>query len=218
MNIHNRLAAITAVCVLFCGTAGGYLNAQDNQKQGAKAGSGDAVGSDVPPPPPFMGKGDKKGEPRKDLPPFLAKLPKEEQETLKKMAIENPSAFRNEIHKRFKQMRAEEEKKMHALRGKYLDSKTELEKKLALKNIEDVVKTQYQERLEFTKKFIEEAEKNLKEASTRLETFKKDYEKRRDNSAELISTRVKEILDGQISRKQEKRDSKDDMPPPPPED
>lgn len=218
MNIHNRLAAITAVCILFCGTAGAYLNAQDNQKHGAKVGSGDAVNDDAPPPPPFMGKGDKKGESRKDLPPFLAKLPKEEQEALKKMAVENPSAFRNEIHKRFKQMRAEAEKNMHALRGKYLDSKTELEKKVALKNIEDVVKTQYQERLEFTKKFIEEAEKNLKEASTRLETFKKDYEKRRDNSAELINARVKEILDGQISKKQEKRESKGDMPPPPPED
>lgn len=150
-----------------------------------------AAGSDeLPPPPPpgfdydFMRRA------------VEMNLSDEDKTALKRMAFEKPDEFRDEIKKRFhaaRQKRVEEFRKTSELQKAYRAATTPEERQKALENIKALVKEQFDQKMEMNKRRLAETEANLKDASKRLEEFKRKYEERKAKAAEIMDERVKDL-------------------------
>lgn len=135
----------------------------------------------------------RRGNPHKRMQPWegmLANLPAAEQQRLKKLANENPAAFRKEIFKRFEQERKKQMEELLALRKAYLAAPAGAEKekaKAALrKRIEDNMKKQ-----------SARAERRIRMMEKQLEHFQKRVQKAREQHEKMKNKRdaiVEKIL------------------------
>jgi hypothetical protein len=165
-----------------------------NIQEGLESLNGGELG-DRPPPP-------RGGEPQ--FPPnfdFMRhavelNLSDDERAKLKKLAFEKPEEFRSEVGKLFKslhQKRLDEQRKTLELRS-YRDAKTQEQKDKALVELKKNVEEQFDKKMEFNRLRLEETERNLQDAQTRLAEFRKKYEERKAKAREIVDERVKELV------------------------
>lgn len=124
---------------------------------------------------------------------FAESLSEEDRAQLKKLYAENPEEFKKELHKRImnaKNKQDEEDAQIKDLVKKYRDAQSDQQKEDTEKQLKDLVTKQFQKKMDFNGKRIEEAEKRLSE-------LKRIYEERQRKSDEIISQRVKDLTKDQ---------------------
>lgn len=124
-------------------------------------------------------------------------LSEEEKLKLKRLAFDNPDAFREEMKKKFvsfNQHRQEEKKKLSGLQQKYREAATPEARKEAEEQIRAFTKEQFNQKMEMNKRRLDEAERNVEEASKRLDEYRKRFEERKAKANEIIEERVKELV------------------------
>lgn len=177
----------------------------------APAFAGDEPGNPPPCPPPE--------EPGRGLPPprnggpekgkhngknpgqktpgdrFFSHFQEPDRTRLKKLAQENPEAFRKEIHEYFKKEREKEFQTLLALRMRCLKGADEAERESAAKELRAKLAEQISRNLRMVERRIADNEAQLAEMRKRLDEFKADYERRKTGMDAIVDKALKDFLD-----------------------
>ena len=118
----------------------------------------------------------------------------QERERLKKLAKDDPTAFASEMRNHFHAHRQKKAKEMLALRQAYLDAASPDLKKVARAKIQDAVRKDMENHLDFRQKWLEYTEKTIKQLEKRLNGMRKRYEKQLAEKDSIIAKRTEELI------------------------
>jgi len=179
---------LTLAAAIFCGSlfAAGEPQMPDGQN----------LPPPPPPPPPEMHYAP--GKHRMPPPPddnFFQNFPKEEQERLKKLAQEDPEAFRKEVHKYFRQKREKEIREIMDLRKRCLEEKDEARKKELTDEMRKRITEKFDLQIKMAEGQITRNEQRLQKMQEHLDEMKADLNRRKTSRDQIIDKMVGEFLD-----------------------
>ncbi len=137
----------------------------------------------------------------KALEKFLLNFPENERPRLKKLAKENPEAFRKEIGEHFQKERQKEMGELLKLRAAYLHETDPARKAEIATELRSKMEANFDKHLKFAEEYISDnekklqrMEKRLKEMTNFLNHFKADYERRKKGRNEILDKITNEFL------------------------
>ena len=126
---------------------------------------------------------------------FLSRFPEEDRARLKKLAEEDPQAFRKEMQTYFEARRKKDLEKLKALRQAYFDAPEGEEKKKAEEALRSELRTGFQRFVNGSERRIRDMEMQLADFQKRLDQAKKKHEEQKQNMEKEIERMLSDLTD-----------------------